>query len=94
MNQQMTKGDFVPSGRQGHTSIAYNGQLWIFGGNDSNQLIKFDPILAKFELIQSYGDVPHGRNHHSATQLDHYMYILGGDVRKKTCICLFASSSI
>lgn len=54
-----------------HTSVIYNDQIIIFGGyNDEiniNHLFVYNILEKECKLQQTWGDVPSGRNGHTAT---------------------------
>lgn len=66
-----------------HTATLYKGKLWVFGGYDGK---KNHSSLRIFDTEQNVwikpkktgGNPPMGRNGHTATLVDHRLYIIGG----------------
>jgi N-acetylneuraminic acid mutarotase len=74
-------GDW-PYQRYGHTVIAYNESIYLFGGrNDEaacNVLYKFDTNTYKWSKPAVQGDIPGERDGHSACVIGQFMYVFGG----------------
>lgn len=72
----------VPFQRYGHTSVAYENKVYMWGGrNDEtgcNILFCFDTQTLRWSRPQVTGDIPGVRDGHSACIIDHFMYIFGG----------------
>ncbi|RMX57812.1 hypothetical protein pdam_00006739 [Pocillopora damicornis] len=71
-----------PSRRYGHSMIAYNSTLYIFGGRigkkATNQLWSFDTEKLEWDLVTSDGDSPLYVAGHTATLVDSTMIVLFG----------------
>eukprot|EP00919_Chromeraceae_sp_WS-2016_P000393 GHVR01001014.1.p1 GENE.GHVR01001014.1~~GHVR01001014.1.p1 ORF type:complete len:228 (+),score=77.45 GHVR01001014.1:35-685(+) len=65
-----------------HTIILYENILYIFGGYDGkanrSELFTFDTNTYKWSYPITYGTAPLSRNGHTATLINHSMWILGG----------------
>ncbi|GLH07303.1 hypothetical protein R5R35_003214 [Gryllus longicercus] len=72
----------VPYQRYGHTAVAYEDKIYIWGGrNDEyacNTLFCFDTVTLKWTCPEVTGPIPGARDGHSACIIDHCMYIFGG----------------
>lgn len=76
----------APNRRYGHTMVAYERQLYVFGGAAdnilSNDLHCFDLDSQTWSLVQCdpKSRIPTGRLFHAAAVIDKAMYIFGGTV--------------
>lgn len=66
-----------------HTATLYNKKLYVFGGYDGKKnhgnLRIFDTeTLTWTKTKRPSGNAPTGRNGHTATLVDHKLYIIGG----------------
>lgn len=65
-----------------HASISYGENIVFFGGFDGYQNVKsvylYNIISKSWKIVQTYGEEPKARNGHSATLVDHNLYIIGG----------------
>ena len=76
-------GPIVTPQIKNHTATLYHGKLWVFGGYDGK---KNHSSLRIFDTEQNvwikpkktHGSPPMGRNGHTATLVDHKLYIIGG----------------
>ncbi|XP_022664216.1 kelch domain-containing protein 3-like isoform X1 [Varroa jacobsoni] len=72
----------VPFQRYGHTVVAYENDIYLFGGrNDQgacNKLYKFSTTDLKWTLIRATGCIPGARDGHSACVIGNRMYVFGG----------------
>lgn len=69
------------SGRQFHSAIMYDGNMWVFGGlsNSIHQdLAVFDCSLLKWKMIASLGQVPSPRYGHCSVVHNDILYVFGG----------------
>jgi N-acetylneuraminic acid mutarotase len=68
--------------RAGHGYCAYEGKIWIFGGNTgkhfTNDLYTYDEVYGLWESPVCKGDFPCPRAGHSFVQHDGQMYLFGG----------------
>ncbi len=67
--------------RNAHTSIAYNGYLYVIGGNGQND-IQHCPINANGSVgtcVQQTNAFTNGRSFHASIVYNGYIYIIGGD---------------
>jgi len=75
-------GPFVPFQRYGHTCVAYNRYIYLWGGrNDQTAcrvLYRFDTKALAWSKPEVSGSVPGARDGHSAVIIRHKMYIFGG----------------
>lgn len=73
-----------PSRRYGHTMVAHDTHLYVFGGvadnNLPNDLFWYDLETKTWDVIQATGDVLTGRLFHHADIIDNRMYVFGGTV--------------
>lgn len=72
-----------PSSLKNHSCIIYNNMMLFFGGydgmNNTNNLYSYHLKYHKWNLITTQGDIPKGRNGHTATLNEsNKMYIIGG----------------
>ena len=73
-----------PLRRYGHSMVAFENSLLIFGGAADailpNSLYRYDLDSHKWEIVQvaSGSVVPSGRLFQAATICDNYMYVFGG----------------
>ncbi|EFA79421.1 RING zinc finger-containing protein [Heterostelium album PN500] len=78
-----------PEGRAGHTAIAYNNQLIVFGGHNSsrnkyyNSVLTFNIDTGNWDQPTCDGAVPPARGSHSTFQVGNHMYVFGGFDGKK-----------
>lgn len=72
----------VPFQRYGHTSVAYQHKVYLWGGrnneNGCNILFCFDTQTMRWSKPEVTGSIPGIRDGHSACIVDHSMYIFGG----------------
>lgn len=72
----------VPFQRYGHTSVAYENKVYMWGGRNNdigcNILFCFDTQTMRWSKPAVTGNIPGIRDGHSACIVDHYMYIFGG----------------
>jgi hypothetical protein len=77
-------GAFITS-RYGHTSVVYNGYLYIIGGFGSSGVlsdIQYCPINADGSVgtcVQKVNALIAGRDYHSSVAYNGYLYIIGGN---------------
>ena len=71
----------------GHSAVAYNGKIYIFGGKSSkgvtNGLIAYDPFADTMSEVISSGVQPDPRHGHSAVLFRDFMVIYGGKAEKE-----------
>jgi hypothetical protein len=62
------RGTEATTPRTGHSAIwdTGNGRMLVFGGNDSNDLLAYDPDADIWITLSPSGTPPHGRSYHSA----------------------------
>ena len=73
----------VPSARKGHTLTKSGSYLYLFGGmgvgnvplNDAHEL---DTNRVSWRTLQTTGDLPPGRDGHTATAVEDRLYVFGG----------------
>ena len=76
----------APNRRYGHTMVAYDKQLYVFGGAADNilpnELHSFDLDSQTWSLVKcdSKSRTPSGRLFHAAAVVGQAMYIFGGTV--------------
>ncbi|KLO08594.1 galactose oxidase, partial [Schizopora paradoxa] len=72
----------APSGRTGHTSVAFEDKIYIFGGTDSkyyyNDTWMFCTSTHTWTELKCIGFIPSPREGHSAAVVNGMMYIFGG----------------
>ncbi|XP_050549045.1 kelch domain-containing protein 3-like [Daktulosphaira vitifoliae] len=72
----------TPFQRYGHTAVAYNNNVFLWGGrNDKetcNTLYCFDTHVLKWSIPVTFGNKPVPRDGHSACIINYCMYIYGG----------------
>ncbi|KAJ5066672.1 hypothetical protein M0811_13352 [Anaeramoeba ignava] len=74
-----------PSPRSYHSAVAFGNKMYVYGGRDHqdislNELYSYDIIENEWSSpLYTTGDVPLGRDHHSASVYHTYMYIFGGN---------------
>ena len=66
-----------------HTATLYNKKLFVFGGydgkkNHSNLRVFDTETLLWIKHKRPTGNPPNGRNGHTATLVDHKLFIIGG----------------
>jgi N-acetylneuraminic acid mutarotase len=66
-----------------HTSVCYKNNLYIFGGedefeNESNALFQINFQNETFDEIETFGQIPNPRCHHSCSLYGDLMFIVGG----------------
>lgn len=85
-NGTVLKYPEVPFQRYGHTAVAHNDKIYIWGGrNDEslcNVLYCFDPKTLSWSRPPVTGAIPGARDGHSACVIDNCMYIFGGFVEE------------
>ena len=69
--------------RYGHTSVSYENDIYVYGGQSKKMEFFSDVIHINIaqnltEVIKVEGDVPPARSDHSAVVFHHKMYIFGG----------------
>lgn len=73
-----------PSRRYGHTMVAHDTHLYVFGGAADNylpnDLFWYDLETETWDVVQTVGEIPSGRLFHHADVIDNHMYIFGGTV--------------
>ena len=78
-----TAAGAAPSARSGHTLTKSSTYLYLFGGmgeggvllNDAHEL---DTNSIAWRALQTRGDLPPGRDGHSATAMEDKLYVFGG----------------
>lgn len=78
--------DPIPEPRCGHTTVAYDGKLILFGGNGRsgsverpfNDVWEYEPLTNKWTQIETQGTIPTGRFHHTSVVYKDEMYVVGG----------------
>lgn len=72
----------VPFQRYGHTAVAFEDKVFIWGGRNDEMvcdiLFCFDTKTQRWSTPEVYGSLPGARDGHSACIVDHFMYIFGG----------------
>ncbi|XP_033106357.1 kelch domain-containing protein 3-like isoform X2 [Anneissia japonica] len=73
----------IPFMRYGHSAVAYNDNIYIFGGRNDpdgacNELFCFQTASLKWCLPKPTGDIPPARDGHSVCLVKNKMYIFGG----------------
>lgn len=73
----------IPSARRSHTLTHSNGKLYLFGGSGTSgtkmsDCYRLDVSTLVWTSLATSGDVPTGRDGHTATILDEKLYIFGG----------------
>jgi N-acetylneuraminic acid mutarotase len=77
----------IPTGRHGHASVAYNGQLYIIGGCAKGLCDDFrsevlvgaiNPSDGKLAALRTTIPLPSGRYGHRAVAQDGFLYVVGG----------------
>ncbi|XP_065052421.1 kelch domain-containing protein 3-like [Rhopilema esculentum] len=74
----------VPHGRRSHSAIAYNDNIYIFGGYNGQlnkhfaDLWKFNPVNKQWTEVKTKGDGPCARRRHSWSLLDNEVVLFGG----------------
>lgn len=73
-----------PSRRYGHTMVAHDTHLYVFGGaadsNLPNDLYWYDLENETWDVVQTTGDIPSGRLFHHGDVIENKMYIFGGTI--------------
>lgn len=73
---------YVPFQRYGHTAVAFDTKVYIWGGrNDNtacNTLYCFDTVNHQWSVPNVNGPIPEARDGHSACIINDYMYIFSG----------------
>jgi N-acetylneuraminic acid mutarotase len=69
--------------RTSHSSVNFKNQLYIFGGEnefetESNDLFQINFQNESFDEIETFGQIPTPRCHHSCSLYGEYMFIVGG----------------
>ncbi|XP_071963055.1 kelch domain-containing protein 3-like isoform X2 [Antedon mediterranea] len=80
----------VPFMRYGHSAIAYNDNIYIFGGRNDpdgacNELYCFQTSTFKWCLPKPSGDIPPARDGHSVCLIKNKMYVFGGYEDESQC---------
>ncbi len=73
----------VSSGIYGHTSVAYNQDIFVFGGQDGNgnllnSIYQYNTPTGIWSLVSTTGGPPQNRVYHSASIIGSDMFIFGG----------------
>ncbi|KAG0347154.1 Negative regulator of mitotic exit [Podila humilis] len=72
----------LPPARAGHSAVAHDGKVYIFGGADDkyfyNDIWCYDPKTNCWDAIPAYGTLPSSRQGHTVTVIDDTMFIFGG----------------
>jgi MYXO-CTERM domain-containing protein len=72
-----------PTARYGHSSVAYNGYLYVIGGSSSSPLndVQVAPISSTGTLgaFSATSSLPFGRFLHSSAAANGFLYVVGGD---------------
>ncbi|KDN35663.1 hypothetical protein RSAG8_11406, partial [Rhizoctonia solani AG-8 WAC10335] len=81
-------GSLSPPGRGGHVMVAYEGQLYVFGGSNAKQTRNdtwcFDMTTRVWTELKCFGDLPSSRAFLAAALVGNAVYIHGGlDNEKK-----------
>jgi len=74
------------SGRYGHASVSYNGEIYVLGGVNcssgstmsNNEIWKFSPSTQKWTHVVTSGPMWSPRFNHSAVVMDGKIWVLGG----------------
>jgi hypothetical protein len=79
----------LPCGRYGHSLVAYNGKLYLFGGRTKetflNDLWEYDIESNIWRQPETNPILPSTRYRHSATIIDeHFMIVIGGSAKDPT----------
>jgi len=73
-----------PQRRYGHTMVAFDRHLYVFGGAADNTLPNelhcYDVDFQTWEVVQPSSELPSGRLFHAAAVISDAMYIFGGTV--------------
>ena len=79
----------TPYFRYGHTCVTYEGRIYLWGGRADwtnhlcNQIYVYEPkVHAWTKLEDVRGEVPDGRDGHSACVVNRSMFIFGGYVQR------------
>ncbi|XP_055836798.1 kelch domain-containing protein 3 [Episyrphus balteatus] len=82
----------VPFQRYGHTAVAYNDKIYLWGGRNDDNLCNvlycFDPKTLTWSRPKVTGSIPGARDGHSACVYGNFMYIFGGfedDINEFSC---------
>lgn len=74
--------EFVGARRSKHTMVAYKNGIYVFGGDNSKQMlndvIRFDLSDYSWSRAFTMGILPSPRYHHTAVVYESSMYIFGG----------------
>lgn len=83
----------VPFQRYGHTAVAYDNKVYVWGGrNDENAcniLYCFDIRTLRWSKPEVQGNIPQARDGHTACIVNNKMFIFGGfedDIDQFTCM--------
>ena len=79
-NWKNLKPTSKPTARQGHSAVAYNGKMYMFGGQgqqDYQDVWVYDPVANSWQMLGSSGG-PASRVNHAAAVLGGSFYISGG----------------
>lgn len=74
----------LPGARDGHSACVVNHYMYIFGGFEENidqfscDVHCLNLLTMEWTYIQTFGSPPSYRDFHSATIINHKMYIFGG----------------
>ncbi|KAG8939622.1 Negative regulator of mitotic exit [Tulasnella sp. 424] len=83
--RRIPKKDPWPQARAFHSTVYYDGSLYLFGGwvlqktlNNLNDLWRFEISAETWTKVQYHGQAPQPRNGHTATVISDNMFIFGG----------------
>jgi N-acetylneuraminic acid mutarotase len=80
----------LPSGRYSHTSVVYNGYLYVIGGRTSSTTYSTEVYYAPLNPNGTLGSwssttsLPSGRYSHTSVVYNGYLYVIGGDTSSTT----------
>jgi len=73
-----------PSRRYGHTMVAHDTHLYVFGGaadsNLPNDLYWYDLENETWDIVHTTGDLPSGRLFHHGDVIGNHLYVFGGTI--------------
>lgn len=79
---------YTPYFRYGHICVAYNNLVYLWGGRADwtnllcNLLYCYNPKNHKWHIVETNGQIPEGRDGHSACTIKSCMFIFAGYVQK------------
>lgn len=72
----------MPSGRAGHSAVAFEDSMILFGGWNGrrtlNDLYEFNFLNKSWSVMHHQGDIPQARDSHTASLYKDQMIIIGG----------------